>query len=72
MQEQLRNSLGNCRGPNGSLLLSVQESTKPVDLVWMNRFPIPQMPLTGFNRLARCNRIMVPGARALDAREEAM
>src|SRR5258705_12432655 len=42
MQEQLRNSLGNCRGPNGSLLLSVQESTKPDDLVWMKRFRIPK------------------------------
>src|SRR5713226_3697369 len=33
MQEQLRNSLANCRGPDCSLQLSAQESTKPVDLV---------------------------------------
>jgi hypothetical protein len=41
MQEQLRNSLANCRGPDGSLLLSMQESMKPVDLVWMNRVSNP-------------------------------
>jgi hypothetical protein len=41
MQEQLRNSLANCRGPDGSLQLSAQESTKPVDLVSMNRVSDP-------------------------------
>jgi hypothetical protein len=37
MQEQLRNSLANCRGPGGSPQLWSQESTKSVDLVSMNR-----------------------------------
>src|SRR6266436_2085542 len=41
MQEQLRNSLANCRGADGSLQLSAQESTKPVDLVSMNRVSDP-------------------------------
>jgi hypothetical protein len=41
MQEQLRISLGNCRGPDGSLQLSAEESTKPVDLVSMNRVSDP-------------------------------
>jgi hypothetical protein len=37
MQEQLRNSPANCRGPDGSLQLSAVKSTKPVDLVSINR-----------------------------------
>jgi hypothetical protein len=41
MQEQLRNSLANCRGPDGSPQLWSQESTKPVDLVSMNRASDP-------------------------------
>jgi hypothetical protein len=41
MQEQLRNSPANCRGPDGSPRLWAPESTKPVDLVWMNRVSDP-------------------------------
>jgi hypothetical protein len=41
MQEQRRNLLANCRGPGGSLQLSAQESTKPVDPVSMNRVSDP-------------------------------
>jgi hypothetical protein len=41
MQEQLRNSLTSCRGPDGSPQLWAQESAKPVDLVSMNRVSDP-------------------------------
>jgi hypothetical protein len=41
MQEQLRNSPANCRRPDGSPRLWSQESTKPVDLVSMNRVSDP-------------------------------
>jgi hypothetical protein len=41
MQEQLRNSLANCRGLDGSPQLWAQESTKPVDLVSINRVSDP-------------------------------
>jgi hypothetical protein len=41
MQERLRNSLQIAAGPRGSFLLSSRESTKPVDLVSMNRVSDP-------------------------------
>jgi hypothetical protein len=41
MQEQWRNLPANCRGRDGSLQLSAEESTKPADLVSMNRVSDP-------------------------------
>jgi hypothetical protein len=41
MQEQLRIWLANCRGPDGLLQLSAQESTTPVDPGSMNRVSDP-------------------------------
>src|SRR5438034_9742264 len=37
----VRNLLTNCRGPDRSLQLSAEESTKPVDLLSMNRVSEP-------------------------------